>query len=95
MGFQVFLPPQAWLLLLAFALFGTAVPYLLTNVGIKNIDASAAAIILLLDPICAVIFGIIFLGQPLLLWQAIGAILILIASVLIALESRFSVAKVI
>lgn len=88
-GFQLFLDPLAWLLLLAFALFGTAIPYTLTNVGVEQLDASAASILLLLDPISAVIFGFLFLGQGLALWQTIGAALILFATVLIALEPRF------
>ena len=88
-GFQLLLDPLAWLLLLAFALFATAIPYTLTNIGVEQLDASAASILLLLDPISAVLFGFLFLGQGLALWQAIGATLILFATVLIALEPRF------
>jgi DME family drug/metabolite transporter len=87
-GFQLFLPPLAWLLILGFALIGTAIPYTLTNIGVEEIDASAASIILLLDPISAVIFGIIFMAQPVVFWQAIGAGLILLATILIALEPK-------
>jgi drug/metabolite transporter (DMT)-like permease len=88
-GFQLLLDPVAWLLLLAFALIATAIPYTLTNVGVERLDASAASILLLLDPISAVFFGFLFLGQGLALWQAIGATLILFATILIALEPRF------
>ena len=88
-GFQLLLDPVAWLLLLAFALVATAIPYTLTNVGVERLDASAASILLLLDPISAVFFGFLFLGQGLVFWQAIGAALILFATILIALEPRF------
>ena len=88
-GFQLLLPPLAWILLLAFALIATAIPYALTNVGVERLDASAASILLLFDPISAVFFGFLFLGQGLVFWQAIGATLILFATVLIALEPRF------
>lgn len=88
-GFQLLLPLPAWLLLLGFGLIATAIPYLLTNVGVEKVDASAASIILLLDPISAVIFGIIFLEQPVALWQAFGAALIFLATILIAIEPRF------
>lgn len=88
-GFQLVLPPHTWLLLLGFALVSTAIPYALTNVGVEGIDASAASIILLLDPISSVIFGVIFLNQPVAFLQAIGAALILLATALIALEPRF------
>ncbi|MFX1575818.1 MAG: DMT family transporter [Promethearchaeota archaeon] len=85
-GIQLFLPPLAWLLLLGFGLIATTIPYLLTNVGVEKVDASAAAIILLLDPISAVIFGFLFLGQPVAIWQAFGAALIFLATILIARE---------
>lgn len=88
-GFQFFLPPHTWLLLLGFALIATTLPYTLTNIGVEKLDAAAASIILLLDPISAVLFGIIFMAQPLAFWQFIGATLILLATVLIALEPRF------
>jgi drug/metabolite transporter (DMT)-like permease len=71
-----------------FALIATAIPYTLTNVGVEGIEASAASIILLLDPISSVIFGVIFLNQPVAFLQAIGAALILLATALIALEPR-------
>ena len=88
-GIQLFLPVPAWLLLLGFALIATAIPYLLTNVGVTKVDASAASILLLLDPISAVIFGYVFLSQPVAIWQALGAALIFLATILIALEPRF------
>jgi drug/metabolite transporter (DMT)-like permease len=87
-GFQLSLPPTAWLLILGFALVSTTIPYTLVNVGLKHIDASAASIILLLDPISAVIMGYLFMHQTIAFWQLIGAVLILLASVLIALEQK-------
>ena len=87
-GFNPFLPPPVWLLLVGFALIGTAIPYTLTNVGVEKIDASAAAILLLLDPISAVLMGFFFMGQLVAFWQFIGAALILFATILIALEPR-------
>jgi DME family drug/metabolite transporter len=87
-GFPLLLPPGAWLLLLVFAVVGTALPYTLVNVGVKGIDASVASIILLIDPISAVVMGYLFLQQPVNLWQFVGAILILLATLLVAVESR-------
>jgi drug/metabolite transporter (DMT)-like permease len=87
-GIQLILPLPIWLLLFGFALIATTIPYLLTNIGVKKVDASAASIILLLDPISAVVFGFFFLGQPVASWQALGAFLIFLATVLIALEPR-------
>jgi drug/metabolite transporter (DMT)-like permease len=58
------------------------------NVGVKGIDASVASIILLLDPISAVVMGYLFLQQSINLWQFMGATLILLATLLVAAESR-------
>ncbi len=88
-GIHLFQPLPVWILLMAFALIATTIPYLLTNVGVEKVDASAASIMLLLDPISAVLFGIIFLSQPVAIWQAFGAVLIFLATALIALEPRF------
>ena len=87
-GFHLLMPLPAWLLLIAFAFVSTTVPYTLVNVGLKDIDASAASIILLLDPISAVVMAYLFLGQLVAFWQLIGAVLILLATTLIAIEPR-------
>ena len=94
-GFQWVLPIPVWVLLLGFALIATAIPYTLTNYGMKRIDASIASIILLLDPVSSVILGIILMGQVIVFWQIIGASLILIATILIALEQKSSKKKII
>jgi DME family drug/metabolite transporter len=87
-GFSLLLPPTAWFLLLLFALVATALPYTLVNVGVKRIDASVASIILLLDPVSATVMGYLFMQQPVSLWQFLGASLILVATLLVGVESR-------
>jgi drug/metabolite transporter (DMT)-like permease len=89
-GFQWVLPIPVWVLLLGFALIATAIPYTLTNYGMKKIDASIASIVLLLDPLSSVILGIILMGQEVVFWQLIGASLILFATLLIAFEQKLS-----
>ncbi len=87
-GFHFLLPLPAWLLLIGFAFVSTTIPYTLVNIGLEGIDASAASIILLLDPISAVVMAYFFLGQAVAFWQFIGAVLILLATTLIAIEPR-------
>ena len=87
-GFQLVLPIPAWLLLLGFALIATAIPYGLVNYGMKRVDASIAAIVLLLDPLSSVVLGIVLLGQTLTFWQIIGATLILLATILVAAKGN-------
>jgi drug/metabolite transporter (DMT)-like permease len=89
-GFQLVLPIHAWMLLFGFALIATAIPYTLTNYGMKRIDASTASIILLLDPLSSVVLGFILMGQMVVFWQLIGASLILFATILIAFEQKSS-----
>ncbi|MDO8124700.1 MAG: DMT family transporter [Candidatus Hermodarchaeota archaeon] len=89
-GFQLILPIPVWVLLLGFALIATAIPYTLTNYGMKRIDASVTSIILLLDPLSSVIFGILLMGQVVVFWQLSGASLILIATILTGLEQKSS-----
>jgi drug/metabolite transporter (DMT)-like permease len=78
------------MLLIGFALIATAIPYTLTNHGMKQVDASTASIILLLDPLSSVILGFILIGQMVVFWQLIGASLIVCATLLIALEQKSS-----
>jgi drug/metabolite transporter (DMT)-like permease len=92
-GFFLLLPLEAWFLMLGFALFATAIPYALTNYGVKHIDASAASILLLIDPISAVIMGVVFLNQQIAFWQLIGAMLIFLATILIAIEPKLASTK--
>jgi drug/metabolite transporter (DMT)-like permease len=87
-GLQFFLPASTWLLLVGFAVLATAIPYSLTNFGMKKIDASAASIVLLFDPVSSIILGFIFMGQRVAFWHFIGAFLIILASVIIALEQK-------
>ena len=89
-GFQLILPLNAWLLLLSFALIATAIPYGLVNYGMKQIDATIASIVLLIDPLSSVIFGFVLLGQTLTLLQLIGTTLILLGTIIVATKEESS-----
>jgi drug/metabolite transporter (DMT)-like permease len=89
-GFQLVLPIHTWVFLLGFALIATAIPYTLTNYGMKRIEASTASIILLFDPISSVTLGVILMGQMVGFGQLIGASLILCATILVAFEQKLS-----
>ena len=83
-GFQLFLPIHAWLLLVCFALIATAIPYGLVNYGMKRVDASIASIVLLIDPLSSVILGIVLLGQTVTFLQVVGTTLILLGTIIVA-----------
>ena len=88
--FQLALPVHTWMLLLGFALVGTALPYTLTNYGLKRINASISSIVLLLDPISSIILGILLIGQLIEPLQLAGASLILLATLFVAIEQKSS-----
>jgi drug/metabolite transporter (DMT)-like permease len=89
-GFQLVLPIHAWLLLLGFALIATAIPYGLVNYGMKQIDATIASIVLLIDPLSSVILGIALLGQTVTFLQVIGTTLILLGTIIVATKTKLS-----
>lgn len=65
------------LLILILGVVHTGFAYLLYFSGIKDIKAQSAAILSYIDPITAVIFGTVLLGEPLSLLQIVGGALIL------------------
>lgn len=62
------------------AVFNTVLPYLLYTTGLCGVDASAAPIIAMFEPVVATLIGTAFYGEPLTLSGVVG-ILIIFASV--------------
>jgi len=67
-----------WLLIAWVIVMGTLVPYLLVTSAIKNIDASTASIIGMLEPILAGGFAWILLKETFNLIQLIGGAIVLV-----------------
>lgn len=65
------------LLIAVLGVVHTGLAYLLYFSGIKGLEVQRAAILSYIDPIAAIIFGRIFLAEPLNLYQMIGGFLIL------------------
>ncbi|TDT63293.1 DMT family transporter [Fonticella tunisiensis] len=65
------------LLIAVLGIVHTGLAYLLYFSGIKELEVQRAAILSYIDPIAAIIFGTIFLAEPLNLYQIIGGFLIL------------------
>jgi RarD protein len=66
-----------WLWILILGLVHTGVAYLLYFSGIKEVKAQNVAVLSYLDPIAAIIFGTLFLQEPLTIYAIIGGLLIL------------------
>lgn len=58
----------------------TAVPYLLYFSALKDINIQNAAVLSYLDPISALIFGTLFLHEPMGMMQVLGGIFILLST---------------
>ena len=69
--------------ILGFSILGTFAPYVLLNFGLRQVDASTAGIVLLIEPIAASIIAFFVLGQQIGPFQVFGATLILVSIFLI------------
>ena len=85
-SWQPALAIQAWKPLLGIALLCTVLPIPLHLAGLARIGAPKAAMVSTTEPICAALFGALLLHEVPTALQAVGAVLILIAVVLLAVE---------
>ncbi len=80
---------KSWLYIGAFALFGTVVPFMFSFAGMKRVGPSMLSVITTIEPVLAIIMGIIFLSEPITTPRIIGAIFVIGALIaLTMLESR-------
>jgi drug/metabolite transporter (DMT)-like permease len=80
---------KSWLYIGAFALFGTVVPFMFSFAGMKRVGPSMLSVITTIEPVLAIMMGIIFLSEPLTTPRVIGAIFVIGALIaLTMLESR-------
>ncbi|QAT40584.1 EamA family transporter [Clostridium sp. JN-9] len=79
-----------WIIIIIIALVHTALAYFLYFSSIPQISAQRVSILSYIDPISAVIFGMIFFSERLSFIQCIGGILILVSAFLVELISKVS-----
>lgn len=82
---QVAKHPDCLLPILGLILIATVLPYMLYTTGLKNTTNTTASILACIEPMVATILGILLFNEALTLPNFIGIMLILGASVLIAL----------
>ncbi|MCC7207664.1 MAG: EamA family transporter [Anaerolineae bacterium] len=73
-----------WIGLLAIALLSTAIPYGLMYAGLGRVPSSLAAILLMPEVITVFALSGLFLGQPVGVYQVIGAAIIIAAGAMVA-----------
>ncbi|WP_432351978.1 DMT family transporter [Sporosarcina sp. A2] len=69
---------------LLLALVSTVAAYVLYTSGLKYLEAGKASILATIEPIIAVMMGVLFLGDQLCGWQVLGVGLVLYSAVLVA-----------
>ena len=85
---SVSLSSENWMFLLAFAMLGGVIPHLLFYRSLEKISASAAGIVLLLEPVSATILAWLFFSQNIGFSVIAGGVLILVSNYLIIREER-------
>ncbi|PRO65333.1 DMT family transporter [Alkalicoccus urumqiensis] len=69
------------------AVFATVLAYIFYTAGLKWIESGRAAILSTVEPVVAIIIGVLLYRDAVTLWQALGMILVL-ASVLLTVQIR-------
>ncbi|MDT8862877.1 DMT family transporter [Alkalihalobacillus sp. MEB130] len=75
---------DVWLSALLLSLVGTVAAFILYTSGLKHLEASKASILATIEPIVAVVTGVLFLGEYLKGWQLFGIALVLYSAILVA-----------
>ncbi|MFC5587997.1 DMT family transporter [Sporosarcina soli] len=75
---------DVWIAAVLLALVSTVAAFVLYTSGLKYLEASKASILATIEPIVAVVTGVLFLGEHLLAWQVLGIALVLYSAILVA-----------
>ena len=79
--------PSIWLYSLALGFLGCLLPYWLYTKGLSGLTGAAASMTATLEPIVAVLFGVILYNEVLAIWQIVGIVLVLGGIILLAKTS--------
>ena len=75
---------DVWISSVLLALVATIAAFVLYTSGLKHLEASKASILATMEPIVAVVTGVLFLGEHLRGWQVLGVALVLYSAILVA-----------
>jgi DME family drug/metabolite transporter len=87
---QNFSGPQ-WGFLFVFACLSMVLPYMLYLSGLKYLDPTRAVITSCLEPVFAILFAVLFVGESLRVMQIAGIVAVLVATVMVQLKPRMAV----
>ena len=86
---QNFSGPQ-WGFLFVFACLSMVLPYMLYLSGLKYLDPTRAVITSCLEPVFAILFAVLFVGETLRIMQIAGIVAVLVATVMVQLKPRMT-----
>ena len=69
-------------------------PYMLYLSGLKYLDPTRAVITSCLEPVFAIVFAVLFIGESLRIMQIAGIVAVLVATVMVQLRRRMAVPPV-
>ncbi len=74
---------MAWLLLLGLAIGPTLGSLTLYNLGLREVPASNASLIAMLEPVVATILAFLFLGERMEPLQSIGGVMVVVGAIMV------------
>lgn len=72
-----------WVLLVSFSIFGTIMPILALNIGVRLLTAARGAVIITVQPVMNILLAMVFLGESLTAQQWLGGGLVIFAVILL------------
>lgn len=80
---------SSWLYISTFALFGTVAPFMFSYAGLKRVGPSMLSVITTIEPVLAILMGVISLNEAVTTTRVIGATFVIGALIALSvLESR-------
>lgn len=81
---------EVYMLVLIMAIFSTVMPLWLMAEGLRRVGANQVALVGCIGPLSTMVFGQIFLGEPITLVQLLGAGLVLAGVLIISLRPQLA-----
>ena len=79
---------QQWGFLFIFACLSMMLPYMLYMSGLKYLDPTRAVITSCLEPVFAILFAVLFVGETLRALQVAGIVAVLVATVMVQIRPQ-------
>jgi drug/metabolite transporter, DME family len=79
---------EQWEFLFIFACLSMVLPYMLSLSGLKYLDPTQAVITSCLEPVFAILFSVLFIGETLRTLQVVGIVAVLAATVMVQVKPR-------